>query len=161
LAPDASALQIDTLKLGSVQILPFGGFATPHAHVLLSHRDAGVLTSIVGVEGEIPGSSFRMFADSTGDFDSGTAGSTRSGVALANPSDAPATVTLEMRSLDGTLLRTSQPVQVPSNGQLSLLLNQVPGLETLASPFEGVLRVVATSPQGITATGIHVLNNER
>ena len=102
-----------------------------------------------------------MYAESIGDFDSGIAGSTRSGVALANPSNTTATVRLEMRSLDGALLRTSQPVQVPANGQVALFLNEVPGLETLATPFQGVLSVVATSTQGITAAGFRALYNER
>jgi len=160
-AADGSALQIDTLRLGSVQIVPFGGFNTPHAYVALFHRDAGVLTSIIGVEGQRPTRTFRMYTESLGDFDSGTAGTTRSSIALANPSEVPASVTLELRSLDGMLLRTSQPVQVPAIGQVALLLNQVPGLETVAVPFEGVLRVVSNSPQGVTATAFRSVNNER
>ena len=102
-----------------------------------------------------------MYAESIGDFDSGIAGSTRSGVTLANPSDTPVAARLEMRNLDGVLLRTSQPLQVPANGQISLFLNQAPGLETLTAPFEGVLRVVAMPAQGITAVGFRALNNER
>jgi len=100
-------------------------------------------------------------ADSFGDFDSGVAGSTRSGLALANPSDAPAAVRLELRGLDGVLLRTSQSLQVPANGQAAFFLNQVPGFETLTGPFEGTLRVVATSPQGITGAGFRAMYNER
>jgi hypothetical protein len=160
-ATDGSALQLDTLRLGSVQIVPFGGFNTPHAYVALLHRDAGVLTSIIGVEGQLPARTFRMYAESLGDFESGTAGTTRSSLALANPSESPATVTLEIRTLDGTLLRTSQPLQVPANGQVALFLNQVPGFETVPQPFEGVLRVISTSPQGVTATAFRSINNER
>src|SRR5262249_34679430 len=153
LAADGSPLQIDTLKLGSVQIVPFGGYATPHAHIILNHRDGGVLTSIAGIEGELPTQTLRTYAESIGDFDSGVAGSTRSGIALANPSAASATIVLEMRSLDGSLMKTSQPLQVPAAGQVAYFLNQIPGFETLVAPFEGVLRVVATSLQGITASG--------
>jgi Beta-propeller repeat len=160
-AADGTPLQIDTLKLGSAQIVPFLGYNTPHAHLVLSHRDSGVLTSIVGVEGEVPGSAFRMYAESIGDFATGAAGSTQTGVALANPADAPVSVTLELRSLDGTLLRTSRPFAVPAIGQLALFLNQVPGFEALTAPYEGVLRVVATSAQGVTATAFRALYNER
>ena len=160
-AADGTPLQVDQLKLGSVQVVPFAGSATPHAHVVLSHRDQGVLTSIVGVEGALPGGTFRMYAESIGDFDSGVAGSTRSGIVLANPSAAPASVVLEVRNLSGTLLRTSRPLEVPPTGQVALFLNQVPGLETLPTPFEGVLRVVATTTQGITATAVRTVNNER
>src|SRR5262249_20341025 len=147
--------------LGSVQVVPFSPLATPHAHLILNRRDSGVLTSITGVEGELPGSTFRTYAQSNGDFDSGIAGSTRSGIALANPSGASASVVLEVRSLDGSLLKTSQPVQVPPNGQVAFFLNQFPGLETLVAPFEGVLRVVTSSPQGVTTVGFRALNNER
>jgi hypothetical protein len=160
-AADASPLQISTLRLGSVQIVPFAGFATPHAHVILNRRDSGVLTSIIGLEGELPGRTFRTYAESVGDFDSGVAGSTRSVIALANPSDTSASVVLEVRSLDGSLLKTSQPVQVPPNGQVAVFLNQIPGLETLIAPFEGIVRVTATSPQGVTAAGFRAINNER
>jgi Beta-propeller repeat len=160
-AADASPLQISTLRLGSVQIVPFGGFATPHAQVVLNRRDSGVLTSITDLEGELPGRTFRTYAESVGDFDSGVAGSTRSGVVLANPSDTSASVVLEVRSLDGSLLKTSQPVQVPPNGEVAVFLNQIPGLETLIAPFEGIVRVTATSPQGVTAAGFRAVNNER
>ncbi len=161
LAADGSALQIDTLKLGSIQVVPFAGFNTPHAHIILSHRDGGVLTSMVGIEAELPGKTFRMYTESIGDFDSATAASARSGIALANPSELPATVIVEIRSLDGTLLRRSSQFQVPASGQVSLLLDQVPGFETLPTPFEGVLRVVATSQQGITAAAFRLIYNER
>src|SRR4030095_11002609 len=53
-AADGTPLQIDSLKLGSIQIVPFAGFATPHAHVILLHRDSGVMTTMVGVEGQLP-----------------------------------------------------------------------------------------------------------
>ena len=90
LSSDGTPLQIDTLRLGSVQIVPFAGFDTPHAHLVLNHRDGGVLTFITSIEGELPGRTFRMYAEASGDFDSGITGSTRSGVAFANPSDEPA-----------------------------------------------------------------------
>src|SRR5262249_39149808 len=124
-------------------------------------RDGGVLTSIVGIEGELPARTLRTYAEAIGDFDSGIAGSTRSGIALANPSPAPVTVVLEMRSLDGSLLKTSQPLLIPAAGQVAYFLNQIPGLETLVAPLEGVLRVVATSPQGITASGFRAVYNQR
>ena len=50
---------------------------------------------------------------------------------------------------------------MPPNGQVSLFLNQAPGLEALPVPFQGVLRVLATSPQGVTAAGFRAMYNER
>jgi hypothetical protein len=116
---------------------------------------------MTGIEGQLPAKGMRMYAESIGDFDSGAAGSTRSGVTFANPSSSVATVVLEMRSLGGALLRTSRPFEVPANGQIALFLNQIPGFETLAAPYEGVLRVAVASPQGITAVGFRAMFNER
>jgi hypothetical protein len=160
IAADATPLQINDLKLGSIRIVPFGGFNTPHAHAILSHRDGGVLTSQTFVEGQLPQTVFRVYAESIGDFDAGIAGSTQSGVALANPSDNVTNVRLELRGLDGALIRTSRPVAVPAGGQVAMFLNQVPGFETLAPPFEGVLKVTAASP-GITGTAFRAAFNER
>ena len=64
-----------------------------------------------------------------------------------------------LRSLDGTVLRTSAPFQVPANGEVSMFLTQVPGFETLAAPFEGILRL--SSPQGATATAFRQLYNDK
>jgi hypothetical protein len=158
-AADGSALAIDVLKLGSIRIVPFAGFNTPHAFVVLNHRDAGVLTSIVGVEGQIPSNSLRMYGEAQGDFASGAVGAIQSSIALANPSDAPSNVVIQMRSLDGTLLRQSPVLQVPPNNQVALFLNQIPGFETLAAPFEGVLSI--TSREGITATAFISVENEQ
>jgi hypothetical protein len=116
---------------------------------------------MMGLEGGLPGNTFRTYAESIGAFDSGIAGSTRSGIALANPSNAPASVVLEMRSLDGSLLKTSQTVQVPAKGQVTVYLNQWPGLETLAAPFEGILRVTITPQQAVMVAGFRAINNER
>ena len=161
LATDGSALAVDTLKLGSIQIVPFQSFNTPHAHAILSRTAGGVLIFQTSVEGQLPLRSFRVYAESVGDFDAGIAGSTRSSVALANPAQTPVTVRLELRGLDGTLLRLSQPFAVPPVGQVAMFLNQVPGFETMTAPFEGILRITVTSGSGVTGSGFRAIFNER
>jgi len=161
LASDGSPLQMTALKLGSVQVVPFAGFNTPHAHAVLSHEEGGVLIFQTSVEAETPLQTFRVYAEAVGDFDAGIAGSTRTAIALANPSSSPVGVRLELRGLNGALLRTSQPLVVPPSGQLAMFLNQVPGFETLAAPFEGILRVAATSGTGVTGAGFRAIFNER
>jgi len=42
-----------------------------------------------------------------------------------------------------------------------MFLNQVPGFETITAPFEGSLRVTATSGPGVTGTGFRAIFNER
>jgi len=161
LAPDGSPLQVASLQLGSVQIVPFGGFNTPHAHAILSRKEGGVLIFQTSLEGELPLQTFRIYAESMGDFDAGTLGSTRTAIAFANPSNTPVSVRLELRGLDGGLMRTSQPLAIPASGQVAMFLNQIPGFETLAVPFEGILRVTAPSGSGITGAGFRGIFNER
>ena len=58
-------------------------------------------------------------------------------------------------------MRTSQPLAIPASGQVAMFLNQIPGFETLAVPFEGILRVTAPSGSGITGAGFRGIFNER
>jgi len=160
LAADGSPLGIDAMKLGSVQIVPFSDSSTPHAHALLARKVNGVTTFITEMEAQLPQMALRVYAEAIGDFDFGTAGATNSAIALANPAAVPVTVQLEMRGLDGNLIRTSSPVQVPASGQVAMMFDQIPGFETLAAPIQGVLRVVSTSP-GVTAAGFRAIYNER
>ena len=113
------------------------------------------------MEAERPLQTFRVYTESVGDFDAGIAGSTRSAIALANPSDSLVSVRLELRGLDGVLLRTSQPLVIPAFGQVTMFLNQVPGFETLGAPFEGILQVTAVSGPGVTGAGFRAIFNER
>ena len=161
LGTDGSPLQVTALKLGSIQVVPFAGFNTPHAHAILSRKEGGVLIFQTSVEAERPLQTFRVYTESVGDFDAGIAGSTRSAIALANPSDSLVSVRLELRGLDGVLLRTSQPLVIPAFGQVTMFLNQVPGFETLGAPFEGILQVTAVSGPGVTGAGFRAIFNER
>ena len=56
------------------------------------------------------------------------------------------------RSLIGTL-------PVPANGQTSLFVNEIPGLQTLLTPFRGMLRL--TSFALVTIVGLWARYNER
>src|SRR5256885_11496594 len=53
----------------------------------------------------------------------------------------------------------SPSFQIAANTQISVFLNQIPGFETLATPFEGAIRI--TSPQGITGTAFISVYNEK
>jgi hypothetical protein len=101
---------------------------------------------------------FWLYAESSGDFDHGAPGATRTGLAIANPSSQPTTVIVEVRNLDGNagLVGT---IPVPAKGQTSLLLNQIPGIETLLTPFHGMLRLTSLAP--VTIVGLRARYNER
>jgi hypothetical protein len=50
---------------------------------------------------------------------------------------------------------------VPANGQVALFLDQVPGLESLATPFQGLVRLTTTAATGISVVGLRGRVNER
>jgi hypothetical protein len=161
LTGDSSPLQIDVLRLGSVRIVPFPGFNSPHAHAILTRREQGVVVFQTFVEGQLPASTYRFYAEALGDFESGVSGSTRSAIALANPSSTPATVRMDLMAFDGRLVATSRPLQIPATGEVAMFVNDVPGLEAVPVPFQGVLRLTATSGPGVTAVGMRAMFNER
>jgi len=79
-------------------------------------------------------------------------------VAIANPTNQPVNVTLEVRKLDGTSAGVATTtVSVPANGQAARFLNQF--FPTLAIPFQGVLRI--TSSVAVSAAGLRGRTNER
>ena len=65
-------------------------------------------------------------------LDAVAVGATRSSLAFANPAAAPATVRLDLTSFDGRFLGTGT-IQVPANGQVSMFVNEIPGLENPTS----------------------------
>jgi hypothetical protein len=159
-AQDGTPLQIDELRIGSVYVLPNEGTDTPHAHGILTLSSSGSTVFETSIEAQQPVRLARLYGEMLGDFEAGEAGSSRTAIAIANPSAQPATVRLEVTSLNGTLLGTSRPVSVPPNGQVAVFLQQVPGLEGLP-PFQGVVRVTALTGGGITAAAVRAKFNER
>jgi len=160
-AQDASPLQIPDLRLGTVQVIPFAGFNTPEAHAVVSHQENGVTIFQTLIEAKRPATNLRFYTEQLGDFQTGAAGSTRSGIALANPASAPVTVRLDLTGFDGRFIGSSRLLQIPPNGQLSMTLNQIPGFENVTAPFQGILRAVVTSGGTIVGTGIRSKYSER
>src|SRR5204862_6978959 len=50
-------------------------------------------------------------------------------------------------------------LSIPGNGQKSLFLNQIPGIQSLVTPFRGMLEVTSFAP--ITIVGLRGRYNER
>jgi len=70
----------------------------------------------------------------------------------------PATVLLELTSLNGTGQVYTQSIQVPGNGHLSKFIEElIPGA---GLPSRGILRVSAQSGQ-LAVTGLRMRTNER
>ena len=158
---DASGLALPELRMGSVRIVPFDGFNAPHVHGLISFQNAGITTFQTAIEGQRPGSGFRMYAESQGDFDATGTGATRTSLALANPTSETVSIRLDLTRFDGRFVGSSGLIRIPAGGQVSMYLNQAPGLESLPAPFQGVVQVVVTSGQGVAAAGLRTKYNER
>src|SRR5262249_25942996 len=137
------------------------GNGVPSGVAIFSFRRAGVEVTESGVSVTSPGSAFRLFAEGSGNFNAEASGSLQTGLAIANLSENPATVTIGVTSLSGTPMGVPAPVVVPGNGQVAMFLNEVPGFSTLPLTFQGVVRVSTTSQNGISVVGLRGRYNER
>ena len=79
------------------------------------------------------------------------------GLAIANPSQAPVNVNFELRRLDGSSTGLSASVTIPSGGQIARFANEL--LSGFPPAFQGILRLTATSP--VTVTSLRGRYNER
>ena len=70
-------------------------------------------------------------------------------------------VTFELTSLTGVSTGLQGSVTVPPQGQVALFLSQIPGFQSLPSPFQGILRISTNSASGISIMGIRGRYNER
>jgi hypothetical protein len=153
-----AALASSTVLTGSVRINPTGNTTTPAGLTIFSYQNGGVTVSEAGVPAAPAGSAFRVYAESSGNFDQAAAGSMRTGLAIANSSPQATSVIVGVKDLDGStgLIGT---ISIPANGQTSLFLNQIPGIQTLLTPFRGMLELTSFAP--ITIIGLRALYNER
>src|SRR5262249_18193409 len=141
----------DVIRSGSIHVLP-GTDPAPSAFVVFSFRRNGVTVSEASVEAVQPAAAVRTWAVRTD--------SIQSGIAIANPSGAGITVNLELFNLSGTSTGISGTVTIPGSGQIATFLNQVPGFERMASPFEGTVRISTGSSAGIAVAGLRGRSNE-
>ena len=144
---------------GSVQVVPAAGTSAPSGLAIFSFRNNGVTVAEAGVPAVPSGTAFRLYAEASGNFSGGAAGSIQTGLAIANTSANAATVTLELAKLDGTSTGLTGTLQIPANGQTAIFLNQVQGLASLTTPFKGVLRVSSSS--SLSMVGLRGRYNER
>jgi hypothetical protein len=143
---------------GSIHVTPALNSSAPSGLAIFSFQSRGITVSEASVPAQPPGTAYRLYAESLGDFDHNAAGSTRTGLAIANTSAQATTVIVEVLNLDGSsgLIGT---MAIPGNGQTALYLNQIPGIQTLLTPFRGMLRLTSFTP--ITVVGLRARFNER
>ena len=149
------------LQQGSVRIIPSAGNPTPAGQVIFSYHTAGIRVSEAGVPSTPAFLAQRLYVEAAGNFAASDIGSMQSGIAVANPSSSQVTVTFELTTLTGASTGLSGTLNVPANGQAALFLNQIPGFNALALPFQGVLRVSTASTAGVSVIGVRSRWNER
>jgi sugar lactone lactonase YvrE len=140
-----------SVMIGSVRVVPASGTSSPSGLVIFSYRNSGITVTEAGVAAVAPGNAFRLYAE--------VSGPVQTGIAVVNTSSNSTTVTLEATRLDGSFTGSTGTLTIPANGQTAVFLNQVPALNALATPFQGVLRLSSSAP--VSVTGIRGRYNER
>lgn len=148
-----------TTSTGWIQIAPDANTQTPSAAALLSARANNVTISETIVAASAASSTFRIYAELSGDFSSRQAGSTQTGVAISNPGSTAVSVSIDATNLDGTVA-ASTSLSIPARGQFGLLLADIPQLK-LPTPFTGVLWISAPAGSSISVGGLRARFNER
>jgi hypothetical protein len=146
-----------SLTVGFAHIVPSTGSNAPHAYETLVYSGAGFVSTTV--ESVDPTTELRAYVELVGHYPDNRLDSSL-GLALANPSDTPATVTLTLTGFDGSNSGLSANVVLPPKGHLSNFLFDIPGFQNLPpSPYAGVLK--ATSPQPFTLAAFRARYNEQ
>ena len=78
-----------------------------------------------------------------------------------NPSSSDITVAFALLTPGGGVTDLAGSVTLPGNGQTAKFLNQIQGLDSLTTPFEGVLRISTDASSGISLVGLRSRVNER
>ena len=104
-------------------------------------------------------SAYRLYAEASGNFDGGVAGSVETGLAVVNRSSAAVTAKVELSRLDGSSTGLTGSIVVPAGGQTAKFLNQIVGLGSQQLPFQGTVRISA--PSEISVIGLRGRYNER
>lgn len=148
------------LHLGSVKLKAVAGTELPIGFLVFSFAPAGITIATAGVPPARSASVSRLFVESSGRLGDGQPSSLQTGIAISNADSASSVrVSLELTTLDGTTTGLRGILDIPRGGQISEFLNEIPGLEFLPSPFQGVLRLSASAP--VTTIGLRARYNER
>jgi len=158
--PARSSVRLGTsgsgsLTVGSVRVTPAPGNPAPSGLAIFSFRNAGVTVSEAGVPVLSPSTAFRMYEFECGDFQ----GQIQTGIAIANPSTANATVNVELTDLSGRATGMSATVTIPPGGQVAKFMKEL--IPSLPHPFHGVARISTTSSAGVTMVGLRGDYNSR
>jgi len=147
--------------VGSARIVPAAGSRVASGLVVFSYLRNGVTVSEAGVPAVKPGTNLNMFVQTYAP--SGDIRSIQTVLAIANPASIPVSVSLLLKSYDGSVNAGPSIVTIPANGQVAAFLNKFSGFESLNFPaiFQGSLTLSTTAGTGIAVTGLRGRYNER
>jgi len=143
------------LKAGSVRLTSADINSTPAGVAIFSFAAGGITVSEAGVPIDKAGSSFRVYAESSGI--PGAIGSFQTGVALANTTAYPVVANFELKPLDATGTPLTGSVTIPAGGQIARFLKEL--IPNTPDTFKGVLAVRTTGSVG--AIGLRLTTNAR
>jgi hypothetical protein len=144
--PARSAVAISTpgtgsqVKTGWVQVTPNPGTPSPAGWLILSNVLNGVTRTMVTVPATPAFPTYRIYAKTSG-ANRGQPGSSETGITLTNPSSTPASVNLELLSLNWQSTGKRGTLTIGPKSNVTMQLNQVPGMENIDTSFEGILQL--------------------
>ena len=158
------------LVSGGLGLPPRTGWVSIKPRVAKFHsvwrRDLFVPTGHDVTEAGVPpvaeGKAFRLYAESSGDFEAQEIGSIQSGLVVSNSGSATAAVDLALTTLEGVPTGLGAQISVLPNGQVAKFLKQDRGLrKTWPDPFQGILRITTDALAGVAVAGLRGRYNER
>ena len=145
-----------TLSEGSVRVVRDPTSSSASGLVIFSGATGNTTFTEAGVPASPASTAFRMYAEGSGT--PGSIGSIRSGLGISNTSTTQATVNFELTTLDGTFTGLTASEIVPGSGHIAKFVDEL--FPTLATPFEGILRVTSGSTP-FAVVGLRLRTNER
>jgi hypothetical protein len=140
----------DAVRTESLMIVPAANSATPGGSLIFSYRTGNVRVTEGGVAVSPPGNAFRVYAEASD--------STNSGIAIVNPTANPAPVRIELIDLGGASLGGTT-ITLGPNAQFAGFLTDIPGMQALSLPVQGLLRITSATP--VAVIGLRSRTNER
>ena len=141
------------LASGSIRISAGNGSIAPSGLAIFSLKNNGVTVSEASVPISPPAFAFRVYAQSQGAPDA--VGSSKTAIALANPTSSSALVNFELIQADGTSTGLATSVMIPPGGQMSQFVNEL--IPNAPATFSGVLHVSSATP--VIGIGLRLTTN--
>jgi len=138
------------VRTGTVAIAPSSNTALPSGSLIFSDIRSNIRVVEAGVPVSAAGNAFRVYVEASDD--------TQSGIAVMNTTGDPAMVRIELMDLSGASL-AGTTTSVAANAQLAGFLTEIPGLQNLSLPVQGLVRI--TSASAIAVIGLRGRTNER